>query len=87
MRTFLGLQVDQVHSEIHLHMDNYVSTILSEYKDFIRKKLRPKSLPVAPNLQLVQEVVNTGRMVAKDPLGSHFRSFVMKLQYISHAVS
>ena len=28
MSTFLGLQVDQVQSEIHLHMDNYVSSVL-----------------------------------------------------------
>jgi hypothetical protein len=46
MSTFLGLQVDQVQSEIHLHMDNYVSSIPLEYKDFIRKTLRPKALPV-----------------------------------------
>ncbi len=39
MGTFLGLQVDQFKSEIHLHMDNYVSSILSEYKDFICKTL------------------------------------------------
>jgi hypothetical protein len=83
MSTFLGLQVDQVQSEIHLHMDNYVSSVLSEYKDFIRKTLRPKALPVAPNLQLVQEVATKGRMAAKDPLGSQFRSFVMKLQYVA----
>ena len=29
MSTFLGLQVDQVQSEIQLNMDNYVSSILS----------------------------------------------------------
>ncbi len=69
MSTFLGLQVDQVQSEIHLHMDNYVYSVLSEYKDFICKTLHPKDLPVAPNLQLVQEVATKGRMAAKDPLG------------------
>ncbi len=73
MSTFLGLQVDQVQPEIHQQMDHYVSRVHSEYKDFIRKTLRPKALPVAPNLQLVQEVATKGRMAAKDPLGSHFR--------------
>ncbi len=62
MSTFLGPQVDQVQSEIHLHMDNYVSSILSEYKNFIRKTMRPKALPVAPNLQLVQEDATKGRV-------------------------
>ena len=38
---------------------------------------------MAPNLQLVQEVATKGRMAAKDPLVSHFRSFVMKLQYVA----
>ncbi len=32
MSTFLGLQVDHVNQEIHLHMDNYVEEILREYK-------------------------------------------------------
>ena len=30
MSTFLGLQVDHVNQEIHLHMDNYVEEILRE---------------------------------------------------------
>jgi len=30
MSTFLGLQVDRVNQEIHLHMDNYVEETLNE---------------------------------------------------------
>ena len=46
-------------------MENFVSIILSKYKDFIRKTLRPKALPVAPNLQLVQEDATKGRMAPR----------------------
>ena len=47
---FRWTRSNQRFTVIHLHMDNYVSSVLSEYKDFIRKTLRPKALPVAPNL-------------------------------------
>ena len=53
MTTFLGLQVDHVNSEIHMHMDHYVETVLNEYKTFVMNKtLRHKRLPVQPNYQL-----------------------------------
>ncbi len=53
MTTFLGLQVDHVNSEIQMHMDHYVETVLNEYKTFVmNKKLRHKMLPVEPNYQL-----------------------------------
>ncbi len=48
MITFLGLQVDHDDQKIHLHMDNYVEEILREYKEYARKTLRPKKLPMAP---------------------------------------
>ena len=49
---FLGLQVDHVNSEIHMHMDHYVETVLNEYKTFVmNKKLCHKMLPVQPNYQ------------------------------------
>ena len=53
MTTFFGLQVDHVNSEIHMHRDHYVESVLNEYKTFVmNKKLRHKKLPVQPNYQL-----------------------------------
>ena len=84
MNTFLGLQVDHVNSEIHMHMDHYVESVLKEYKSFVmNKKLRPKMLPVQPNYQLPQEDPKTEAEGDKDPRKTFFRSFVMKLQYVA----
>ena len=55
MSSFLGLQVDHVNEEIHLHMNHYVESVLNEYKAFVVKKLRPKTLPIQPNYQLTSE--------------------------------
>ena len=80
MSTFFGLQVDHVDQEIHLHMDNYVEEILREYKEYARKTLRPKKLPIAPNHQLPR-MPPLQAHEREPPTTSFFRSFVMKLQY------
>jgi hypothetical protein len=77
MGTFLGLQVDHLNDEIHLHMDTYIQGVLDEYKAFARKTLRPKKLPIAPNYQLPPSDADQ-KLMDKDP--KFFRSFVMKLQ-------
>ena len=79
MSTFLGLQVAHINSEIHLHMDNYVDTALKEYKSFVRRTLRPKKLPNAPNHQLTMDDIPEHQ----DPQAKFYRSFVMKLQYVA----
>jgi hypothetical protein len=83
MTTFLGLQVDHVNSEIHMHMDHYVETVLNEYKTFVMNKtLRHKMLPVQPNYQLPKgEPKIEGK--GEDPRTTFYRSFVMKLQYVA----
>ena len=80
MSTFLGLQVDHINDEIHLHMDTYIQGVLDEYKAFARKTLRPKKLPIAPNYQLPASDADQ-KLMDKDP--KFFRSFVMKLQYVA----
>jgi hypothetical protein len=45
MSTFMGLQVDHVNQEIHLHMDNYVEEILREYKEYARSRVTEDSTP------------------------------------------
>ncbi len=83
MSTFLGLQVDHVNSEIHMHMDYYVVTVLRENKAFVHMSLRPKKLPVVPNHQLTRQDPEKGDQGDKDALVTFFRSFVMKIQYIA----
>jgi hypothetical protein len=83
MTSFLGLQVDHVNSEIHMHMDHYVENVLSEYKTFVlNKTLRHKMLPIQPNYQLPKtEPMLEGK--GEDPRTTFYRSFVMKLQYVA----
>ncbi len=42
MKTFLGMEVEQGNAGINLHLDYYIQTVLTEYKDYIKKLLRPK---------------------------------------------
>ncbi len=83
MSTFLGLQVDHVNSEVHMHMDHFVESVLNKYKTFmLNKRLRHKMLPVQPNYQLPKvdpEMEGKG----EDPRKTFYRSFVMKLQYVA----
>ena len=79
MRTFLGLQVEHVDSEIHLHMDTYVENVPEQYKSFVRRTLRPNKLPNAPNHQLTKDDCPEH----PDPKAKFYRSFVMKLQYVA----
>ena len=76
MSSFLGLQVDHVNEEIHLHMDHYVESVLNEYKAFVVKKLRAKTLPIQPNYQLTSEDPKMEDTGSKDPRKTFFRSFV-----------
>jgi hypothetical protein len=77
MESFLGLEVEHKEGKIHLHMDNYGKEVIEDYQLVITKALRPKRLPIAPNLTLRKEDCP----VEADPLASHYRSFTMKLQH------
>jgi len=79
MSSFLGLQVDHVNSEIHLHMDMYVANVLQEFEEFVCRTLRPKKLPNALNHQLAK----ADCPAVGDPKAKFYRSFVMKLQYVA----
>ena len=52
MKTFLGMEVEQGDAGINLHLDHYVQTVLTEYKDYIKKSLRPKKVPISPGVVL-----------------------------------
>ena len=55
MKAFLGMQVEQGNKKIKLHLDHYVQEILTEYKDYIKKSLRPKRVPMGLGIILKPE--------------------------------
>ncbi len=55
MKSFLGMQVDQGDNKIKLHLDHYVQEMLTECKDYIKKSLRPKRVPMNPGVVLRPE--------------------------------
>ena len=54
MKTFLGMEVEQDNKTIKLHLDHYVQETLAEYKDYIKKSLRPKRVPISLGFFFVQ---------------------------------
>ncbi len=48
METFLGMEVEQPSKVVKLHRDCYIQEVLTEYKEYIKKSLRPKRVPMSP---------------------------------------
>ncbi len=46
MTTFLGMEVEKSCRTIKLHLDCYIKQVLTEYKDYIKKMLHPKKVPI-----------------------------------------
>ncbi len=49
MKTFLGTEVEKSGKTIKVHLDCYIKQVLTEYKsnrDYIKKMLHPKKVPV-----------------------------------------
>ncbi len=55
MKTFLGMQVEQTAQSIKIHLDHYIKEVLACYVEYIRKAIRPKKVPIAPNVILRPE--------------------------------
>ncbi len=55
MKTFLGMQVEQTAQSIKVHLDHYIKEVVAEYAEYIRKAIRPKQVPIAPNVVLRPE--------------------------------
>ena len=55
METFLGMEVEQPGKVIRLHLDTYIQEVLAEYKEYIKKALRPKRVPMTPGIVLTNE--------------------------------
>ncbi len=57
IKTFLGMEVEQRGKTIKLHLDYYVQQVLADYKEYIKKMLLPKKLPISLGVVLKQEDV------------------------------
>ncbi len=78
MKTFLGMQVEQTARSIKIHLDHYIKEVVAEYAEYIRKAIRPKEVPIAPNVVLRPE--DTPDL--PDPRKQKFyRSFVANFQF------
>ncbi len=78
MKTFLLVGIKQSNRSMKLHLDNYVSEMLNEYKEYIKKSLRPKRVPISLGVFLRPEDSHT----LQDPSKQKFyRSYVAKLQF------
>ena len=42
IETFLGMEVEQPGKVIKLHLDSCIQEVLKDYKEYIKKSLRPK---------------------------------------------
>jgi hypothetical protein len=61
---------------IMLHLDSYIQEVLTEYKAYIKKALRPKRVPMSPGIVLNNEDCP----VTPDPRKQkYYRSFIAKL--------
>ena len=78
METFLGMEVEQPGKVIRMHLDTYIQTVLDEYKEYIKKALRTKRVPMSPGIVLNNEDCPD----LPDPRKQkYFRSFIAKLQF------
>jgi hypothetical protein len=53
METFLGMEVEQPGKVIKLHLDSYIQEVLKDYKEYIKKSLRPKRVLTSPGLVII----------------------------------
>ncbi len=78
MEIFLGMEVEDPGKVIRLYLDKYTRSVLDKYREFIKKSLRPKRVPVSPGLVLNNENCPP----IPDPRQQKFyRSFIAKLQF------
>ena len=50
METFLGMAVEQKNKSIKIHLDNYIKDASTEFSAYIKKSLRPKKVPISPEV-------------------------------------
>ena len=50
IETFLEMEVEQPSIVINLHHDSYIQEVLKDYKEYIKKSLCPKRVPMSPGI-------------------------------------
>ena len=51
METILEMEVEQPGKVIKLHLDSYIREVLKDYKEYIKKSLRPKRVPMTVQMR------------------------------------
>jgi hypothetical protein len=46
------MQVEQTARSIKIHLDHYIKEVFAGYAEYIKKAIRPKKVPIAPNIIL-----------------------------------
>jgi hypothetical protein len=49
------MEVEQPGKVIKLYLDSYIQEVLKDYKEYIKKSLQPKRVPMSPGLVLDNE--------------------------------
>jgi hypothetical protein len=81
MTSFLGLEVEQLETGIHLHLDTYVQELIEEFGIMQRKFVKPKTVPMSPGLVLD----NNNCPELPDPIKQkHYRFFVAKVRFAAY---
>ncbi len=74
------MEVEQPGKVIRLHLDSYIQEVVTEYKAYIKKALRPKKVPMPPGLKLTNEDCP----ITPDPWKQmYYRLFISKLQFVA----
>jgi len=80
MKTFLGMEVEQSHGKIQLHLDTYVQEVIDDYKAVIKKDLNLKQVPMQPGVILT----NDDCPETPDPREQKlYRSCLAKVQFVA----
>ena len=81
MTSFLGMEVEQEDGCIKLHLDTYVKEMIEEYKNYIKRDLKPKQTPMQPGVVLTKDDCPE----TPDPKEQKFyRSMSAKTQFVGH---
>ena len=81
MTSFLGMEVEQEDGCIKLHLDTYVKEMIEEYKNYIKRDLKPKQTPMQPGVVLTKDDCPE----TPNPKEQKFyRSMSAKTQFVGH---
>ena len=81
MTSFLGMEVEQEYGCIKLHLDTYVQEMLDEYKNHIKRDLKPKQAPMEPGDVLTKDDCQKLRIQKEQKL---YSSMSAKTQFVAH---